>query len=210
MIVENKNVRYMKLKELKTILKTQKYPKMVVEKGIEKALAIPQKQLRSEKLKKKDDILPFISTYNPNNPNVFPKVREIYRNLQTSKTLSKIFAKHKLIDCKRQPSNLKRLLCSSNFSTNKTTFKRTKCRKSCFCCDYIIEAELLKFKNWNQPFVLKYNFNCETPNFIYVIISSGCNKEYVRQIGGQLKGRLSIYRKHIRQPEYEKLEVERH
>ena len=73
MIVENKHVRYMKLKELRTILKTQKYPKMVVEKGIEKALAIPQEQLRSEKLKKKDDILPFIATYNPNNPNVFLK-----------------------------------------------------------------------------------------------------------------------------------------
>ena len=155
MIVENKNVRYMKIKELKTILKTQKYPKMVVKKGIEKALAIPQKQRRSEKLKKKDDILPFISTYNPNNPNVFPKVREINRNLQTSKTLGKIFAKNKLIDCKRQPSNLKRLLCSSNFSTNEPTFKTTKCEKSCFCCDYIIEAELFKFKNWHQPFVLK-------------------------------------------------------
>ena len=90
----------MKFKELRTILKTQKYPKMVVEKRIEKAVAIPQEQLRSEKLKKKDDILPFISTYNPNNPNVFSEVMEIYRNLQTSKTLGKIFAKHKLIDCK--------------------------------------------------------------------------------------------------------------
>ena len=196
-IVENKNVRYMKLKELKTILKTQKYPKMVVEKGIEKALVIPQKQLRSEKLKKKDDILPFISTFNPNNQNVFPKVREIYRNLQTSKTLGKIFAKHKLIDCKRQPSNLKRLSCSSNFSTNKPTFKTTKCGKSCFCCDYIIEAELFKFKNWHQPFVLKFNFYCETPNLIYVIICSGCNKKYIEQTGGQLKERLSIYRQHI-------------
>ena len=74
MIVENKNVRYMKLKELKTIFKTQKYPKMVVEKGIEKALAIPQEQLKSEKLKNKDNILPFISTYNPNNSNVFPEI----------------------------------------------------------------------------------------------------------------------------------------
>ena len=146
-------------------------------------------------LKKKDDILPFISTYNPNNPNVFPKVREIYRNLQTSKTLIKIFAKHKLIDCKRQPSNLKRLLCSSNFSTNKPTFKTTKCGKSCFCCDYIIAAELFKFKNWHQPFVLKPNFNCETPNLIYVIICSNCNKEYIGQTGGRLKERL--YRQHI-------------
>ena len=154
---------------------------MVVEKGIEKALTIPQEQLRSEELKKKDNILPFISTYNPNNPNVFPKVREIYRNLQTSKTLGKIFAKHKLIDCKRQPSNLKRLLCSSNFSTNKPTFQTTKCGKSCFCCDYIVGAEFFKFKNWHQPFVLQSNFNCETPNLIYAIVCSGCNKEYIGQ-----------------------------
>ena len=76
----------MKLKELRTILKTQKYPKIFIEKEIEKALAIPQEQLRNEKLEKKDDILPFTSKYNPNNPNVFPKVREIYGNLQTSKT----------------------------------------------------------------------------------------------------------------------------
>ena len=111
---------------------------MVVEKGIEKALAISQEQLRSEKLKKKDGILPFISTYIPQNPNVFPKVREIYRNLQTSKTLGEILAKHKLIDFKRESSNLKRLLCSSKFLTNKPTFKTTKSRKGCFCCDYII------------------------------------------------------------------------
>ena len=45
MIVENKNVRYMKFRELRTILKTQQYPKMVVEMGIEKALAIPRSNL---------------------------------------------------------------------------------------------------------------------------------------------------------------------
>ena len=30
------------------------------------------------------------------------------------------------------------------------------------------------------------------------------------QTGGRLKERLSKYRRHIRQPEYEKIEVERH
>ena len=60
-------------------------------------------------LEVKDDILPFISTYNPNNPNVFPKIREIHRNLQSSKTLGEIFTKRKSIHCIRQPSNLKRL-----------------------------------------------------------------------------------------------------
>ena len=50
MVVENKNVRCIKLMELRTLLETQKYPKMIVEKRIEKVLAIPQKQLRREKL----------------------------------------------------------------------------------------------------------------------------------------------------------------
>ena len=210
MIAENKNVRYMKLKELRTILKTQKYPKMVVEKGNEKVFTIPQVQLRSEKLEMKDDVLPFISTNNPNNPKELPKVREIYRKIQTSKTLGKIFAKHKLIHSKRQSSNLKRLLFSSNFSTNKPNFKTTKCEKNCFCCDDIIETELFKFKNSHQPFFLKSNFNCETPKLIYVIICNDCNKEYIGQTRGHIKERLSICRQHIRQPEYEKIEVERH
>ena len=77
MIVENENIRHMKRKELITILKT--YSKK------EKALAVPQDQLKSN-----DDILPFLSTYNPNDSNVFPKVKGIYVNLQTSKTLGKI------------------------------------------------------------------------------------------------------------------------
>lgn len=124
---ENENVKYIKLKELRAILKTQIYPKMVVEEGIGKALAVPQEQLRSEKSTY------IISTYNPNNSNVIPKVREIYGKLQTSKILGKIFAKYKLIDYKRKPSKLNRFLRSSNFPTNKSTFKTTKCGKSWFC-----------------------------------------------------------------------------
>ena len=41
MILENKNVRYMNLKELRIIRKSKKYPKIVVKKGIGKALAVP-------------------------------------------------------------------------------------------------------------------------------------------------------------------------
>ena len=65
----------------------------------------------------------FISTFHPTNSNMFPKVREIYGNLQTSKTSGKTSAKYNLIDCKRQPSYFKSLLSSSNFSTNKLTKK---------------------------------------------------------------------------------------
>ena len=43
MSVKNKNDSYMKLKEVRIILKTKNNLQMVVEKEIEKALAIPQK-----------------------------------------------------------------------------------------------------------------------------------------------------------------------
>ena len=54
------------------------------------------------------------------------RVRDMIR---TYSHLGKIFAEHKLIDFKRQPSNLKRLLCSSYLSSNKPIFRTTKCGK---------------------------------------------------------------------------------
>ena len=58
-------------------------------------------------------------------------------------------------------------------------------------------------------------YKCQSNKFkfkmnICVIIRSGCNKEYIRQTGGHLKERLSIYRQHIPQPELKKIEVKKH
>ena len=54
---------------------------------------------------------------------------------------------------------------------------------------------------------MKSNFNCKTPNLLYIIIYSAYNKEHTEYIEGQVKERLSIYRQHIRQPKYKKVEV---
>ena len=99
--------------------------------------------------------------------------------MQTLKALGKIFTEHKFVNCKRQPSNLKKLLCSSK-QRHSPTFKTKKCKKVVFCY-YVREGKLFKVKNWHHPFILKSNFNCETRNFMYVIICSGCNKEYIGQ-----------------------------
>ena len=83
-------------------------------------------------MKNNDNILRFTSTYDPNNSNDFPKVREMYGNLQTLRYLGKIFPKHRLIDRKRQPSNLKRLLYSSNFSKISQLSKQQNTEKVAF------------------------------------------------------------------------------
>ena len=156
----------------------------------------------------------FISQYNPNNSKVLLKIREIYGNFQTSKTLDKIFAKHNLIDCKRQPSNLKRLLCSSDFSTNKQLSKKQNVEKVAFVAIILLRVHSLNLRtgtnhlSWNQISTAKIST-------LYVIIHSGINKKYIGQTGRQLKEikhyRLnSFYRQHIQQPEYEKIKAERH
>ena len=48
-IVEDKNMKLIKLEELKTTLMSQRYPQKIIEKGIEKALSIPLQTICSHK-----------------------------------------------------------------------------------------------------------------------------------------------------------------
>ena len=51
-------------------LSKYQYPKQLTEFGINKALSMPLQELRTPKIISNDNNLPFITTYNPNNPNV--------------------------------------------------------------------------------------------------------------------------------------------
>ena len=47
-------------------------------------------------------------------------------------------------------------------------------------------------------------------NLIYIAISSGCKEEYIEQPQTMLKERLNTNRQHIRQPELQQIDVQRH
>ena len=55
-------------KELKENLEKYDYPINTITNGIKKALEIAENGLRKPKEKQTDEVLPFISTFNPNNP----------------------------------------------------------------------------------------------------------------------------------------------
>ena len=69
-IVENNKQKELHLAALKENLIEHQYPKSIISKGFEKALAIPQNTLRQPKetTTNNNNILAFISTHNPNNP----------------------------------------------------------------------------------------------------------------------------------------------
>ena len=79
MISEKDSLKEIKLKELGTLLLEQHYPERIIKAGINKALKIPQSQLRNEKKQEEKKILSFISTFNANNPEALPIIKQTWR-----------------------------------------------------------------------------------------------------------------------------------
>ena len=116
MISEKDSLKEIKLKELETLLLEQHYPERIIKTGINKALKIPKNELRNVKEQEKKKILPFISTFNPNNPKALPIIKQTLENLKTLDRMRNALKKVKFITCKRQAPNLERILCKSSFS----------------------------------------------------------------------------------------------
>ena len=209
MIVENDEEKQNKLNDLKSTLEKQNYPNGIIEKAIIKASNIPQKNLRKEKVKDNNKILPFITTNNPNNPNIFRTVQTSLEVIKSSKGENSKIIGYNLINSKRQPPSLERLLCKTNYITEEK-IKVSKCGKNCVCCPYILECKEIRFKNREMPFKLRSAFNCESSNLLYVIKCKGCNEEYIGQTSRTLKERIVLYRQHINDKDYEQMYVEKH
>ena len=97
-IVEEEETKLKRLSDLKTSLRKQKYPIALTENGIKRALQVPLNELRKPKEKGREEIIPSLSTHNPNKPNIFPIIRQTFENFQHSKTMSNVFNGKKLIN----------------------------------------------------------------------------------------------------------------
>ena len=56
---------------------------------------MPLNELRKPKEKRAEEIIPFLSAYNPNNPNIFSIIRQTFENFQHSKIMSHVFSNKK-------------------------------------------------------------------------------------------------------------------
>ena len=101
--------------------------KSLIEASILRAKEIPLEILKQRKTAKNEKIIPFIITYNPINPNIFPVIKQSFDNFQYSKTMSNIFQRKRLIKSMSHAPNLGRLLCMSKF---KSQYKNRQA-KSC-------------------------------------------------------------------------------
>ena len=119
----------------------------------------------------------------------------------------------KILKSQRQPSSLKKFLTRTLYSNKKEHCSKRCIKTRCACCDYIKEGSFHIFETTRDIFYLKEDMTSESSDWIYVVICSTCNEEYIGKTGeGKTKicDRVGVYQQHIRQPEYQQLKCEEH
>ena len=215
-IVDEKDTLDSRLLDLKEKLRRQKYPDQLINYGIEKAKSIPEEELRKTKKKPKneEDIMTLITTHNPRNPNLLPTIKNTLPILSASIKLKNPIKRMKLINSKRQPSNLKRILTRARFvlkNSNPNDSKVTKCTNtSCGTCPYLQHnVNGIKFNHSGVCFKIKTKMTCEVKDVIYVVTCSWYGKQYIGETE-DLRDRVTIHNQQINHPQYRHLNVSCH
>ena len=204
-IVSDPTIRETRFRELKETLLKKNYPKNLVERGIQEA----RKPNRNKKENIHKEIMPFVTTFNPNNPNLFPKTKTLLIH-SSGPTMKEINSRFTLINSKKQPKNLKKILTRAKLQ-NETTHGVTKCNKPrCGTCPLILETKSVTFnKNPSEPFQIRGNLNCLSKNVVYVIICPGCGFQYIGQTSN-LRNRVTLHKQHNRDPSLGLIHVNQH
>jgi len=118
--------------------------------------------------------------------------------------------KNKIINSKRQPRNLKRLLCTSRYDSKEQLPCITKCMiPRCGTYNDIVECNTYVFKNGFR-FKIKSNMNCRSKHIIYALICKHCSEFYIGQTGCEMRQRMTVQRQQIRTDHLRFLPISKH
>ena len=153
-------------------------------------------------------ILPFVTTHNPKNPNMTPIVQQLNHILKSDEEMKDVLQNYKFVNSKRQPKNLRRILCSSKYH-KKSNFRVNKCKDPrCGTCPFLKEGQTCNFHG--KEFTINADMSCDSKNLIYVITCSGCRQIYIGETGTTLRARIRVHKQHIKEPAYRKIKLSEH
>ena len=171
----------------------------MIEHGINKA------QSRNTHIEN-NEIIVFTTDHNPNNPNICGVVKQAFNDM---KQCVPLFENKKLVVAKRQPSNLKRILTKANYTSENINCCVSKCGKNCSICKLIVEGNSFQLSPSQEPFHVKYNFDCNSLNLIYAIICDQCLAIYIGETNC-LRSRMTTHVQQIKQDNLRQLKVSKH
>lgn len=209
LLVDDNTTEEKCLRELEEELLQQDYPFNLIKQGINKAKTLDKNAIRNpiENEEQQQDIIPMITTYNPNNAAISNFIRINYHTLQNNQETKEIFKDTRLILAKRQPKNLSKFLCKAQFEHKHATV--TKCDKPrCKLCTQIITGDSYRFE-CGTLFKVKTNMTCDSKNVLYQLVCNGCNKTYIGETVN-LRLRMNVHRDQIKNPNNCTLGVSKH
>ena len=210
-IVSDQSQKEKRLSELSNSLQKRNYPDTVISEGIKKAKSIPRNTLLSTQTQNKEEVLPYVSTFNPNNTEMFGILKSNMHILTNDQTMREALSESKIIKSKRQPPNLKRLITKAKFTEQqiKTTNKVYKCKRpNCALCECIEEGNSYNFNG--KVFYVNETMSCDVKNVIYVMKCNGCKELYIGQTGDKLRTRRTIHAQQIRDPSTRQIPLSEH
>ena len=211
-IVSDEKRKDRRLSELFQSLLKRNYPESLIKQGIASAKKIPRENLLNVNLKSEEDILPYISTHNPRNPEVYSIINQHLPLLYADPKMKEVLKTTTFIKSKRQLPSLKRLLTKANFSSITSSHKENrvfKCnRPNCSLCQHLLEQNYFDFNG--KIFYVNATMSCDVKNVLYVIRCLGCKEYYIGQTGGKLRDRRTVHAQQIRDPATRKIPVSAH
>ena len=168
--------------------------------------------LLEEKVNKgMEENIAFITTHNPNNPQVTGLIKQTFNNIKKKNGLRHIFNNKKIVIAKRKTPNIKQIISKAAFTLTETPTEIgiKKCSKTkCATCTHFEEVSEIKFKNSDKTFKLKREFTCSSKNLIY-LLKCMCGAEYIGETKC-LKDRTTVHRSNGKNERYAVLKVSKH
>ena len=174
------------LQDLRHFLLARNYPKNVIEQGIHNA------RLQGPAPPKSDTkVVPLITPYlgNLDSSNIVSTTRDLIAS-SSNKRLNKAFEDAKLVQCYTQPTNLLRILSTSQFNTNETENPKPKKPRGIYHCDNIYgnnPCEMCSLNYLQQCsefttsngtlWTVKCHVTCHSLNVIYFLKCNFCLRE---------------------------------
>ena len=190
------------------------YPVGLVHSAVQNALSLSSEDIHIRKDKvEDDDVIAFVHTYDPAHPAVLWEIKNRISRLFTSIECRPIFGDSKIINSRREPKNLLRLLQYSRFDeTGSTAYNKgvSKCgMPNCKLCSEIMETDSIYFNNAGCSFRVNAKLDCTARNVIYALFCGGCSKYYIGETVC-LRDRASSHRSNSKSEDRAVMEVSSH
>ena len=112
LMISEENTLIKRLEELRKFLLKKKYPPTLIDDSITKIKCLNRPAfLKAHENNDKDNSqIPYVTTFNPHNPEIYPEIFKNKSLLSRDNRLKTIFKNKSFLKSKRQPPSLKKLL----------------------------------------------------------------------------------------------------